>query len=296
MNNSEMMRIYKQLIPEKTEFIQKNNHTKNILLRLEEQRIKNTIQHFNSLSKKRNIDKNKYYSIFFNDKIFDIDSIKLLSIRLFHNSSLDEFIEIIYNNKYINDKIKQRISIFIVSNINKMMNKDKLNKFLITLYSDETRFKNLYSILKEIFFEKNNSDLFKFIMFLYKKHGISPFMDIFEFCYDQKDIEKFVRIFILTSGNTNTRYNNLMSFKNLLFDNIVSKLEKGYHKMLQMFLHEFDGEGNGKTKPILNYNPPHFKRFIPEIFERVKNLRNKLKNINKKTKSKMNEVNMNEVN
>ncbi len=291
-----MMRIYKQLIPEKTEFIQKNNHTKNILLRLEEQRIKNTIQHFNSLSKKRNIDKNKYYSIFFNDKIFDIDSIKLLSIRLFHNSSLDEFIEIIYNNKYINDKIKQRISIFIVSNINKMMNKDKLNKFLITLYSDETRFKNLYSILKEIFFEKNNSDLFKFIMFLYKKHGISPFMDIFEFCYDQKDIEKFVRIFILTSGNTNTRYNNLMSFKNLLFDNIVSKLEKGYHKMLQMFLHEFDGEGNGKTKPILNYNPPHFKRFIPEIFERVKNLRNKLKNINKKTKSKMNEVNMNEVN
>jgi hypothetical protein len=291
MNNSEIMRIYKQLIPKKTEFIQENNHTKNLLLRLEEQRRKNRIQYFNSLSKKINIDKYKYYSIFFNDKIFDIDRIKLLSIRLFHNLSLDEFIEIIYNNKYINDKIKERICIFIVNNINKMMNKDKLNKFLITLYSDETRFQKLYYILKEIFFEKNNSDLFKFIMFLYKKYGISPFMDIFEFCYDQKDIEKFVRIFILTSGNRNTKYNNLMSFKNLLFNNIVSKLEKGYYIRLQMFLHEFDGGGNGKTEPILNYNPPHFKNFMPDIFERVKNLRNKLKTINKTIKSNMNEVN-----
>jgi hypothetical protein len=210
---------------------------------------------------------------------------------LFHNSSLDEFIDIIYNNKYINDKIKERICIFIVSNINKFKNKDKLNDFLIKLYSDETRFKNLYHILKEIFFEKDNSDLFKFIIVLYKKYGISPFMDIFEHCIDEKDIEKFVRIFILTVSNRNTKNNNFMSFKNLLFNQIISKLEKGYHNRLLMFLHEFDGKGNGKTKPISNYNPPYLKNSLPEIFERVNKLRNQLKNKIFGTKSCMNEVN-----
>jgi hypothetical protein len=288
MNISEITRIHEELIPKKTEFIKETNNTKNLSLRLENQRKRNTIKKFNNLATRRNIDKYKYYSIFFNDKIFDIDSIKLLAIRLFDNSSIDEFINIIYNNKYINDEIKATICIIIVNNINKFKNKDKLNDFLIKLFSDETRFKNLYSILKEIFFEKNNSDLFKFIMFLYKRYGIAPFMDIFEYCLDQKDIEKFVRIFILMSGNRNTKYNNLMSFKNLLFNMIVSKLEKGYHRRLLMFLHEFDGKGNGKTKPILNYNPPHFKRFMPEIFERVNKLRN---NPVITRNSKMNEVN-----
>lgn len=291
MNNSEITRIYEKLIPKQTEFISETNNTKKLSLRLENQRKINTIKRFNNLATRRNIDKYKYYSIFFNDKIFDIDSIKLLSIRLFHNSSLDEFIDIIYNNKYINDKIKERICIFIVSNINKFKNKDKLNDFLIKLYSDETRFKNLYHILKEIFFEKDNSDLFKFIIVLYKKYGISPFMDIFEHCIDEKDIEKFVRIFILTVSNRNTKNNNFMSFKNLLFNQIISKLEKGYNRRLLMFLHEFDGKGNGKTKPILNYNPLHLKKSLPEIFKRVNELRNQLKNKIFGTKSCMNEVN-----
>lgn len=291
MNISEITRIHEELIPKKTEFIKETNNTKNISLRLENQRKRNTIKRFNNLATRRNIDKYKYYSIFFNDKIFDIDSIKLLSIRLFHNSSLDEFIDIIYNNKYINDKIKERICIFIVSNINKFKNKDKLNDFLIKLYSDETRFKKLYHILKEIFFEKDNSDLFKFIIVLYKKYGISPFMDIFEHCIDEKDIEKFVRIFILTVSNRNTKNNNLISFKNLLFNAIITKLEKGYHNRLLMFLHEFDGKGNGKTKPISNYNPPYFKNSLPEIFEIVNKLRNKLKNKIVGTNSCMNEVN-----
>lgn len=291
MNISEITRIHEELIPKKTEFINETNYTKNLSLRLENQRKRNTIKRFNNLATRRNIDKYKYYSIFFNDKIFDIDSIKLLSIRLFHNSSLDEFIDIIYNNKYINDKIKERICIFIVSNINKFKNKDKLNDFLIKLYSDETRFKKLYHILKEIFFEKDNSDLFKFIIVLYKKYGISPFMDIFEHCIDEKDIEKFVRIFILTVSNRNTKNNNLISFKNLLFNAIITKLEKGYHNRLLMFLHEFDGKGNGKTKPISNYNPPYFKNSLPEIFEIVNKLRNKLKNKIVGTNSCMNEVN-----
>lgn len=291
MNISEITRIHEELIPKKTEFINETNYTKNLSLRLENQRKRNTIKRFNNLATRRNIDKYKYYSIFFNDKIFDIDSIKLLSIRLFHNSSLDEFIDIIYNNKYINDKIKERICIFIVSNINKFKNKDKLNDFLIKLYSDETRFKKLYHILKEIFFEKDNSDLFKFIIVLYKKYGISPFMDIFEHCIDEKDIEKFVRIFILTVSNRNTKNNNLISFKNLLFNAIITKLEKGYHNRLLMFLHEFDGKGNGKTKPISNYNPPYFKISLPEIFEIVNKLRNKLKNKIVGTNSCMNEVN-----
>jgi hypothetical protein len=255
---------------------------------LENQRKRNTIKKFNNLATRRNIDKYKYYSIFFNDKIFDIDSIKLLAIRLFDNSSIDEFINIIYNNKYINDEIKATICIIIVNNINKFKNKDKLNDFLIKLFSDETHSKNLYHIIKYIFFEKDNGDLFKFIMFLYKRYGITPFMDIFEYCIDQKDIEKFVRIFILMSGNRNTKYNNLMSFKNLLFNKIVSKLEKGYHRRLLMFLHEFDGKGNGKTKPILNYNPSYLKNSLPEIFERVNNLR---KNPVITRNIKMNEVN-----
>lgn len=293
MNNSEITRIYEELITKKTEFINKNNYTKNLSLKLENQRKRNTIKRFNNLATRRNIDKYKYYSIFFNNKIFDIDSIKLLSIRLFHNSSLDEFIDIIYNNKYINDKIKEIICIFIVSNINKFKNKDKLNDFLIKLFSDKTHSKNLYHIIKYIFFEKDNGDLFKFIMFLYKRYGISPFMDIFEHCIDEKDIEKFVRIFILTVSNRNTKNNNFMSFKNLLFNQIVSKLEKGYNRRLLMFLHEFDGKGNGngKTKPILNYNPPYFKNSLPEIFKRVNELRNQLKNKIFGTKSSMNEVN-----
>lgn len=291
MNNSEITIIYEILIPKQTEFISETNNTKKLSLRLENQRKINTIKRFNNLATRRNIDKYKYYSIFFNDKIFDIDSIKLLSIRLFHNSSLDEFIDIIYNNKYINDKIKERICIFIVSNINKFKNNDKLNDFLIKLFSDETHSKNLYHIIKYIFFEKDNGDLFKFIMFLYKKYGITPFMDIFEYCLDEKDIEKFVRIFILTVSNRNTKNNNFMSFKNLLFNQIVSKLEKGYHNRLLMFLHEFDGKWNGKTKPILNYNPPHLKKTLPEIFKRVNELRNQLKNNIFRNKICMNEVN-----
>lgn len=292
MNNSEITRIHKELIPEKTRINQKNNHTKNLLLRSEEQRRKNIIRHFNSLSNRRNIDKYKYYSIFFNDKIFDIDSIKLLAIRLFHKSLLDEFIDIIYNNKYINDEIKSRICMFIVSNINQFVNKDKLNDFLIKLYSDETHSKNLYHILKKIFIDNNKSNLDKFIMFLYKKYGISPFMDIFEYCLDEKDIEKFVRIFILTLYNRNSKYNNLMSFKNTLFNVIITKLEKGYYRRLLMFLHEFDGRGNGKTKPILNYNPPDIKNSIPEIFKKVNILRRKLNSIPNETKlSCMNDVN-----
>lgn len=266
MNNSEITRIYEILIPKQTEFIKKTNNNKN-LLRLENQRKRNTIKRFNNLATLKNIDKYKYYSIFFNDKIFDIDSIKLLSIRLFHNSSLDEFIDIIYNNKYINDKIKERICIFIVSNINNFMNNDKLNDFLIKLFSDKTHSENLYHIIKYIFFEKDNGDLFKFIMFLYKNYGITPFMDIFEYCLDEKDIEKFVRIFILSVSNRNTKNNNFMSFKNLLFNQIVSKLEKGYHNRLLMFLHEFDGKGNGKTKPILNYNPPHLKNLCQKYLK-----------------------------
>ena len=116
-------------------------------------------------------------------------------------------------------------------------------------------------------------------------------MDIFEHCIDEKYIEKFVRIFILTVSNRNTKNNNLISFKNLLFNAIITKLEKGYHNRLLMFLHEFDGKGNGKTKPISNYNPPYFKNSLPEIFEIVNKLRNKLKNKIVKTNSCMNEVN-----
>lgn len=296
MNKSEIMRIYKELIPEKTRINQKNNHNKNLLLRLEDQRRKNTIQHFNSLSNRRNIDKYKYYSIFFNDKIFDIDSIKLLAIRLFHNSSTVKFIDIIYNNKYIDNEIKEKICIFIISNINNLLNRDKLNDFLIKLYSDETHYKNLYHILKKIFIDNNKSNLDKFIMFLYKKYGISPFIDIFECCLDKEDIERFVRIFILTLSNRNTKYNTMIGFKNLLFRDIVSKLEKGYYPRLKMFLHEFDGKGNGNGKPIQNYNPQEIKNSIPEIFRRVNKLRHKLSAISAISKNNTCEVRMNEVN
>jgi hypothetical protein len=73
MNNSEITRIYEKLIPKQTEFISETNNTKKLSLRLENQRKINTIKRFNNLATRRNIDKYKYYSIFFNDKIFDID-------------------------------------------------------------------------------------------------------------------------------------------------------------------------------------------------------------------------------
>ena len=71
MNISEITRIHEELIPKKTEFIKETNYTKKLSLRLENQRKRNTIKKFNNLATRRNIDKYKYYSIFFNDKIFD---------------------------------------------------------------------------------------------------------------------------------------------------------------------------------------------------------------------------------
>ena len=251
MNNIEIDRIYKNIIKLK-------NPSKDYLTRV-----------FDKLQlreKNNNKDIYKYYSIFFNEKISDIRIIQYFSIRLFRKVSIEDFIRIIYQNPYINEKIKEDICLFIIQTLDD----DEINDFLIKLYSnDEDISDRRYKFIKEIFININFHNFNKFIQFLYKKYGIKVFLDIFDYLFNERDIQEFFISFFYNI-NFNSR-NTDTEFKKELFTAIVNKLNPNSNKInknklnkLHMFLHEFNGKLNGKKNPIMNYISPHVKERIPQ--------------------------------
>jgi len=267
MNNIEINRIYKNIITLK-------NPTIDYLTRI-----------FDSLHKKNNEDIYKYYSIFFNEKISDESIIKYFSIRLFRKVRIEDFIRIIYQNPYINEKIKEDICLFIIETIENFED-DKINNFLIKLYSNNEDISDRrYKFIKEIFKNKNAHNFNKFIQFLYKKYGIKVFLDIFDYLFNERDIQEFFISFFYNI-NFNNR-NTDTKFKKELFTAIVNKLNPNRNKInknklnkLHMFLHEFNGKLNGKKNPIMNYIPPHVKERIPQkIFNNTNQIRKRKFNI-----------------
>ena len=271
MNNNEINRIYKNIIKPNSTYSLFKHQSNDYLIRT-----------FDSLNnKKNNKDIYKYYSIFFNEKISDMSIIQNFSIRLFRKVRIEDFIRIIYQNPYINDEIKEYICLFIIETIENFED-DKINDFLIKLYSnDEDISYRRYKFIKEIFKNKNFHNFNKFIQFLYEKYGIKVFLDIFDYLFNERDIKEFFILFFFNINFHNQNKNT--EFKKELFTAIVNKLNpinKNKLNKLHMFLHEFNGKLNGKSKPIMNYIPPHVKERIPQqIFNNTNQLRKRKFNI-----------------
>jgi len=281
MNNNEINRIYQNII--KPTYLLFKHPSKDYLTRI-----------FDSLHNKMNKeDIYKYYSIFFNEKISDISIIQYFSIRLFRTVHIKDFIRIIYQNPYINEKIKEDICLFIIETIENFED-DKINDFLIKLYSNDKDISDKrYKFIKEIFKNKNVHNFNKFIQFLYEKYGINVFLDIFDYLFNDRDMKEFFILFFYNNNFNNKKRDT--EFKEELFTAIVNKLNQTDNKInknklnkLHMFLHEFNGKLNGKKNQIMNYIPPHVKERIPQqIFNNTNQIRKKKFNVKNVYHSKM---------